>query len=175
MANLTNMRKRGADLDFSLSITDSQRKFIPNTQPQTCSISVQEILPTGLPGLFWDFVAPYGFTIGPGEPALFSVPETLIVASNTGKYETTLIGAGAVVGSRPVSVHILNTGKDKTDMYYIDYIDNSELIQECCDVIVASVVNILGGITKLRKDAEGNKLDLRLLIASTERMKKGRL
>lgn len=50
-----------------------------------------------------------------------------------------------------------------------------DILQTCCEAILASVINNSGDIFSLRKEADKAKLDIRLLIASIERTKKGRL
>jgi len=57
----------------------------------------------------------------------------------------------------------------------LDLCDLAVMIQECCDTIVAPVINVSGSVVNMRRDIEQMKVDLRLLIASMERMKKGRL
>ena len=104
----------------------------------------------------------------PSEPALINAPHDA-----DGVYEKALSG-GYVANEDNYRIHSLATGAYSGDASFVFSLNNDKILSAIQAALALGNTN-LKNISTLNNDVLGLKRDIKLLIASNERMKKGRL
>lgn len=156
-------RRHGNDIYVSQPLVNFNRKAVNG---ETQIIKVREVLNDGTLGRYFNFGTNVWQVVDPGNHTL---PEN----GSTGKYEDVMEGA-YFSGLNYLDVYLLNTGKVKSDFTAIYEISNQQLLDDIFGSLAAVASGVLVNNTR-GPDIEALRRDIRLLIAATERTKKGRL